>query len=185
MKKIKFLMVLALTTLVFTACQKEDTNVYDQLGTEQLSNQEKSINDIVGNSNIENAAKAGDFVIEGNVARQENQEIKLDYHEKYGEVKADEFPMDPRGIQEPSLDFFLERSGINENEIADYSIKRDRFSGIGYAQHRMPDGEVIEVAHRFENESIYRFEGELKDGKRFSIIIIIICSNGLIIVIIW
>jgi hypothetical protein len=41
------------------------------------------------------------------------------------------------------------------------------------------------TAHRFENESIYRFEGELKDGKRFSIIIIIICSNGLIIVIIW
>ena len=180
MKRIKLLMALAMTALIFTACQNEGTTAYDEPNTDQIST-----SDIVKDSQVDNAAVEGDFVLEGDVVKVNDQEYQLDYHPKYGEVPANKYPMDPQGLTEPTLDTFLERSGINEEEIANFSIERDRFSGIGLAQHRMPDGNVIEVAHRFENEPIYRFQGELRDGTSFRIIIIIICSNGLIIIIIF
>ncbi|WP_340198822.1 hypothetical protein [Ascidiimonas sp. W6] len=185
MKKNKLLMALVIILLIFTACQNEETSVYDETNAEQLSKEEINFSDKVEESQIYSAVKNNDFVIEGNVVRRGEEEIRLDYHEKYGVVKADEFPMDREGLREPSLDTFLERTGLREQDIANYSIKEDKFSGIGFAQHRMQDGEVIDVPHRFENESVYRFEGEMRDGRRFSHIIIIICSNGLIIIIIW
>ncbi|WP_340066855.1 hypothetical protein [Ascidiimonas aurantiaca] len=185
MKKIQLLMVLAITSLIFTACQNEQTTVYDDMNTEQLLNEKVNLDDIVRESQIHSATQSSDFVIQDDRVLIGDQEIRLDYHEKYGVVRADEFPMDPNGIREPNLDTFLARTGMREQDIANYSIERELFSGVGYAQHRMRDGEVIEVAHRFENEPVYRFEGELRDGKRFRIIIIIVCSNGLIIVIIF
>lgn len=185
MKIFKILMVLAVASLMFTACQNEETNVYDDTNAEQLSNEEINSSDIVRESQFYGAAKAGDFVIEGNTVMRGEEEIRLDYHEKYGTVKADEFPMEEEGLRTPDLNTFLERTGMREQDIASYSIKEDRFSGVGLAQHRMEDGEVVEVAHRFENERVYRFEGEMRDGKRFSYIIIYFCSNGLIIIYIW
>jgi len=178
-------MALAITSLIFTACQNDQTTVYDDMNTEQLLNEEINFNDIIEESRIYTAEQSSDFVLQDDMVRVGEKEVRLDYHEKYGEVRADEFPMDSRGIREPSLDTFLARTGLREQEIANYSIERESFSGVGYAQHRMADGEVIEVPHRFENEPIYRFEGELKDGRRFSYIIIIICSNGLVIIIIF
>ena len=175
-------MALAITSLIFTACQNDQTTVYDDMNTEQLINEEINFSDIIQESRIYSAEKASDLVIENNRVRKGEEEIRLDYHEKYGVVRADEFPMDPNGIREPDLNTFLARTGMREQDIANYSIERDTFSGVGYAQHRMGDGEVIEVPHRFQNEPVARFQGELRDGRRFTFIIIYVCANGLVII---
>ncbi|CAM1344531.1 hypothetical protein [Tenacibaculum amylolyticum] len=114
------------------------------------------------------------------------KDIRLDYHEKYGVVKANEFPMNPKGVQgEPTLEQFLEKSDIRKEEIANYRISKSSFSGIGLAEHRMDDGNVIQVPHRYDNQSVYRLDGELVTGERFVTIIIIVCSNGMVIILIF
>ncbi len=113
------------------------------------------------------------------------KEIRLDYHEKYGVIKAHEFPMNPKGVQrEPTLEDFLEKADFKKEEIKDYKIQKESFSGIGLSEHRMEDGNVIRVPHRYEKESAYRLNAKLNNGKTAYVIIIIRCSNGMTIIII-
>ena len=110
------------------------------------------------------------------------EKLRLDYHEKYGVVKAHEYPMNPKGVQEePTLEDFLEKSDLKKEELLDYRIVKDEFSGVGLAEHRMEDGNVINVPHRFEREPVYKLEGKTIHGKKIIIIIIIRCANGMII----
>lgn len=159
MKLLKKIMVTVVLSLLIVSCEKSDVNdieAYDlSQETEMVVFSEKG----------------------------ETKEIKLDYHEKYGVVKATEFPMNARGFHEPTLEAFLEKTNLKKEDLASYEITKNEFSGVGLAEHRMKDGNVIQVPHRFSNEPVYEFKAETKEGKRVHGVIIIVCSNGLIIII--
>lgn len=157
MKALKLATMLGLFFLLFSACENENSHLKEEprLITETDNFIKSTINP---------------------------DEIRLDYHEKYGTIKADEYPMEPRGT-EITLETFLEKTDIKKEDIADYRITERRFSGIGLAEHRI-DGEVVQVYHKYDNQPVQVLEGTTHDGRRFIVIIIIICSNGLVIVII-
>ncbi|MCO7186608.1 hypothetical protein NH341_14395 [Tenacibaculum sp. XPcli2-G] len=157
MKTLKNLMFVSIFFMVFTSCQNEETVLLDETQTETLDTK---------------AAKSA-------------EDLKLDYHEDYGVVRADEYPMNPNGLEKPTLDLFLERGNLKKEDLKSYRIVKDEFSGVGLAEHRMKDGNVIQVPHEYQRQPVYRFEAELNDGTKVRIIIIIICSNGLIIIFWW
>ncbi|MGG6230671.1 hypothetical protein [Tenacibaculum sp. SDUM215027] len=157
MKTLKTLMFVSIFFMVFTSCQNEETLL-------PVETQTKAVD-----------AKAAKSI----------DDLRLDYHEDYGVVKADEYPMNPEGVKKPTLDLFLEKGNLKKEDLKSYRIVKDEFSGVGLAEHRMKDGNVIQVPHEYERQPVYRFEAELNDGTKVRIIIIIICSNGLIIIIWW
>ncbi|WP_074408903.1 MULTISPECIES: hypothetical protein [Aquimarina] len=158
MKKFTLTILTSFMLLLFSSCEKE---VNTTIETQEAITQE----DITG------------------IKRSEiPDDIKLDYHEKYGVIRADEYPMERRGT-EITLETFLEKANLKKDDFADYRITERQFSGIGLAEHRI-NREVIQVHHEYKNEPVTVFEGVTHEGKRVTIIIIIICSNGLVIVII-
>lgn len=157
MKTLKTLMLVSIFFMVFASCQNEETVLPNETQTEAADAK---------------VAKSTD-------------DLRLDYHEDYGVVRAYEYPMNPEGVAKPTLDLFLEKGNLKKEDLKSYRIVKDEFSGVGLAEHRMEDGNVIQVPHEYERQPVYRFEAELNDGTKVRIIIIIICSNGLIIIIWW
>ncbi|WGH76312.1 hypothetical protein P8625_03865 [Tenacibaculum tangerinum] len=108
--------------MVFKSCQNEEAVPQEETQTEVLDTE---------------AAKPTD-------------DLRLDYHEDYGVVRADEYPMNPEGVKEPTLDLFLEKGNLKKEDLKSYRIVKDEFSGIGLAEHRMKDGNVIQVPHEYQ-----------------------------------
>jgi hypothetical protein len=158
MKKFTLTILMSFILLIFSSCEKE---INSTIETQETISQE----DIIETKRSEIP-----------------DDIKLDYHEKYGVIRADEYPMERRGT-EITLETFLEKVNLKKDDFADYRITEKRFSGIGLAEHRI-NREVIQVHHEYKNQPVTVFEGVTHEGKRVTIIIIIVCSNGLIIIII-
>lgn len=156
MKNFKLITLVCSFLFVFSSCEKENV----------ITNETNTITEeIIGTKRSELP-----------------DDIRLDYHEKYGVIKAEEYPMEPKGTP-ITFETFLEKTDIKKEDIASYRISEKRFTGIGLSEHRI-DGEVIQVAHEYRDEPVQVMEGKLHNGQSFYIIIIIICSNGTIIIII-
>ncbi len=63
-------------------------------------------------------------------------DIKLDYHEKYGVIGTDEYSIKCRDT-EITLETFLEKANLKKDDFADYRITERQFSGIRLAEHRI------------------------------------------------
>lgn len=112
--------------MVFASCQNEETVLPNETQTEAADAK---------------AAKSTD-------------DLRLDYHEDYGVVRADEYPMNPEGVAKPTLDLFLEKGNLKKEDLKSYRIVKDEFSGVGLAEHRMEDGNVIQVPHEYERQPV-------------------------------
>ena len=159
MKILKLFMILGVFLIVCTSCEKENyTATETDLVNKELNSQDTDLK----SSGID-------------------QEIRLDYHEEYGTIRAKDYPMRPLETK-VTLETFLKKANINREDLVEYEINEERFTGIGLAEHLIR-GEVVQVYHRYENEPIQSFKAITKDGETHYIVLVLVCSNGLTIVV--
>lgn len=112
------------------------------------------------------------------------QNIKLDYHPDYGVVTKYDMPVDSSGWDNSKLTTLFEGK-----DVVNYEVKEELFSGIALAEHKDSKGNIFYVWHEYKNEKVAHITADIRstDGQiyRWHIIIIIICSNGMIWIIIF
>lgn len=109
-------------------------------------------------------------------------DIKLDWHPDYGTVKKGDYPMDDSGWSDSKVD-----SLFPGKTVLDYEVTHEKFTGIALTEHKNDRGETFHVWHEYEDEPIAMVRADVQEPTgevtRYWIIIIIICANGMIIII--
>lgn len=103
--------------------------------------------------------------------------IQLDYDPNYGDVSKNDMPV-YLGLTE---DLLFQRIGHQKEDFSTLSVREHSFTGIALVEHLSPNGEMFNVWHEYENESVVVVEGELLSGEDFQPKAMIqYCSNGLV-----